>query len=201
VSIDLAIVTTQFRGRDHLFRRGVIGARVARAEPARALRLAATRRNVTVLRAASMRNANARTLARVKYNYECPGCGKGRRREWADREKSMICSNKLCKAETRTPAPADDWDAWVDQHDPPDEMAEAAYQINDDRDGLCTVPDCEREPHCLDHRIPYDDSVPPEMNSGKTRVANLYPMCTEHNVSKGRRNYWTWLLSGDAEDV
>ena len=84
------------------------------------------------------------------------------------------------------PSAADDVDAYVDQHDPPEEMAEAAREINGP-DGLCTVPGCTEEGDHLDHRVA-------STRSGRTCVSNLFPMCERHNLSKGEKDYELWLV-------
>jgi 5-methylcytosine-specific restriction endonuclease McrA len=79
-------------------------------------------------------------------------------------------------------SPADEPDAYVDQHDPPFEMQVAAYM----KGGTCTVPGCRNPAEVLDHRIAYN-------NGGPTSVTNLWPMCVPCNASKGDKDYLSWL--------
>lgn len=127
----------------------------------------------------------------MRYHYRCPVCGKGRVREWAERGDLIMCNG--CRKHTNAPAPDVQPDAWVDEHDPPREMAAAARRANGALGGRCTVPGCTEAADALDHRVPYDADAASEESPGRTCVRNLFPMCTEHNSSKGEENYAKWL--------
>jgi hypothetical protein len=48
------------------------------------------------------------------------------------------------------------------------------------------VPGCRRPAQTLDHRVPFS-------GGGTTSVINLFPMCNEHNESKGNTPYEVWI--------
>jgi hypothetical protein len=88
-----------------------------------------------------------------------------------------------CKTNHLPPKPSSQHDAFVDTHDWPSEMETAATNFKGKK---CTVPGCGKNYETLDHRIAYS-------NHGKTSVENLYPMCKDHNQSKGDKDYYSWL--------
>lgn len=51
----------------------------------------------------------------------------------------------------------------------------------------CTVPKCNKHYETLDHRLPFS-------KNGRTSVENLFPMCNEHNQSKGDTDYNVWAI-------
>jgi len=123
----------------------------------------------------------------MRYHFKCPACGSERQREWEKRDKKLKCPS--CDQMSAAPKPDQQPEAWVDQHDPPEEMRDAAMKINGFPDGRCTVPGCTEKADCLDHRVAYRDG-----EGGRTCVDNLFPMCTSHNSSKGDQDYENWLL-------
>lgn len=123
----------------------------------------------------------------MKYVFRCSDCGNWRERDWADRDERRACPK--CGWKAPAPDPEDDREAYVDQHDPPAEMENAVYYLK----GLtCTAPGCDAVADGLDHRIPYVDGRP--NGPGRTSVANLWPMCTKCNSSKGTRDYEDWCF-------
>src|SRR5262249_29762625 len=87
--------------------------------------------------------------------------------------------------EYHAPGPAEQREAYVDSHEWPAEMEEIVRRIRGNR---CTVPGCTRYADTLDHRIPWS-------RGGPTSVANLWPMCSQHNESKADTDYDVWLAA------
>jgi hypothetical protein len=117
----------------------------------------------------------------MEWNYRCPLCNKWCKINWSNRFDSIYC------AETNTyympPSPVEQHDAYVDTHDWPDEMELAVISL---KGYNCIVHGCIMVYETLDHRIPFS-------KEGKTSVSNLFPMCNEHNDSKGDSDYFAWL--------
>jgi len=122
----------------------------------------------------------------MRYHSACPNpsCGAPLVREWVDYTKIIECP--VCRVAGPAPDPRVQHDAWVDEPGPPDELSDAAYEVHGLEDGGCTVPGCTRRADVLDHREAF-------ANGGRTCVSNLYPMCSEHNASKGDTDYGEWL--------
>lgn len=119
----------------------------------------------------------------MKWNYRCLICNDWRNIKWEDRKKTHKC-HKNGKSYV-VPIPNDQHDAYVNTHNWPKEMEDAVIK---GKEKICTVPGCNKNYETLDHRIPYS-------MSGNTSVENLFPMCNNHNKSKGDKDYETWLQS------
>jgi 5-methylcytosine-specific restriction endonuclease McrA len=119
----------------------------------------------------------------MKWNYICPQCNKWVWIEWADRSNRFKCeeNGKIYDA----PSPSEQHSAYVDTHEWPEEIEAEVVLIKGTK---CTVPGCEKKYETLDHRVAYS-------KGGRTSVENLFPMCNEHNQSKGDLNYNAWLLA------
>jgi 5-methylcytosine-specific restriction endonuclease McrA len=117
----------------------------------------------------------------MKYNYVCPRCNQWREIEWADVDKTFQCHST--KQDYLPPRPAQQPGAFVDQHEWPSEMETAVIKMKGTK---CCVPGCSKKYETLDHRIAWS-------KGGKTSVENLWPMCVEHNSSKGDTDWNTWL--------
>ena len=118
----------------------------------------------------------------MKWNYRCPICGEWQETKWSPAIQIGGC-RKSPKKSFAIPSPKSQPEAFVDEHDPPEEMKAVVLATK----GLkCTVPGCTRPFEELDHRIPYGPN-------GRTSVNNLWPMCSAHNKSKGDTNYAEWL--------
>jgi 5-methylcytosine-specific restriction endonuclease McrA len=123
----------------------------------------------------------------MKWNYICPYCNEWRYVDWEKREGRFKCE-KMNKTYV-PPTPSDQEQAYVDTHEWPELMEEVVVGAK----GLaCTVPGCEAHYETLDHRIPFS-------RDGRTCVENLFPMCNEHNQSKGDKNYEVWLLARELD--
>jgi hypothetical protein len=118
----------------------------------------------------------------VKYHYKCPNCGIWRSVNWENRKEQRICRD--CHKTYTPPTPKEQPDAYVDQHDWPKEMGDLVYK---DKGKKCTVPGCSKIADTLDHRKPW------EHYKKGTSYENLFPMCGEHNSSKGDKDYEKWL--------
>lgn len=118
----------------------------------------------------------------MKWNYNCPRCNNHRVIEWAERQNSYLCHQNK-ELSYIPPTPAEQHSAYVDTHDWPSEMEQTVKAL---RGTKCTVPGCNKTGNTLDHRTAFS-------KGGKTCVANLYPMCTDHNLSKNDSDYDTWL--------
>ncbi|HNT26545.1 MAG TPA: HNH endonuclease signature motif containing protein [bacterium] len=117
----------------------------------------------------------------MNYFYRCPDCRKGISVEWRTRREEIPCPH--CKKRHVPPTPREQLEAYVDQREWPQEMEDTVRALKGD---LCTVPGCTNHADTLDHRVPWGER-------GKTSVWNLYPMCREHNESKGDRDYYEWV--------
>lgn len=80
--------------------------------------------------------------------------------------------------------PSQQYDAYVDTHEWPKEMEAVVVAL---RRRICTAPGCAKAYETLDHRIPWS-------KGGPTSVANLFPMCTQHNLEKGNTDYAKWVM-------
>ena len=119
----------------------------------------------------------------MEWNYRCPLCNRWRQINWLDRFDARNCDKK--DTYYLPPGPLEQHDAYVDTHAWPDEMEQAVLTL---KGFNCCVPGCYKVFETLDHRVPFS-------KGGKTSVNNLFPMCEEHNKSKGDSDYSTWLNS------
>lgn len=117
----------------------------------------------------------------MEWNYRCPYCNKWCKINWLDRFDARICNEK--ELNYLPPGPLEQHDAFVDTHEWPDEMEKAVLSL---KGFNCSVHGCYKIYETLDHRIPFS-------KGGKTSVDNLFPMCDEHNQSKGDSEYSVWL--------
>ena len=118
----------------------------------------------------------------MRWYFKCGHCGSPTSTEWTTRTHLKLC--RECKRRFRPPTPASDRDAFVDGRDPPDEMRAIVLRL---KGRQCTTPGCKRSWDALDHRIPFS-------KGGRTSVNNLWPMCNQHNESKGDADYLSWLV-------
>jgi 5-methylcytosine-specific restriction endonuclease McrA len=93
----------------------------------------------------------------------------------------MKCGN--CEKNRKVPSPHEQHDAYVDQHDWPQEMEDAVFS---EKGKSCVISGCNDKEITLDHIVPWD-------KNGKTSVRNLQPMCKSHNSSKGAKDFAVWL--------
>lgn len=119
----------------------------------------------------------------MNWHYRCPKCSAWGYVKWEEREKSYTCHG--CKHSHYPPSPSVQHDAYVDTHEWPLEMEQNVYSIKGTK---CTVPGCSKRAGTLDHRIAWS-------KGGNTSVDNLFPMCEEHNNSKGDSDYQPWLYT------
>ena len=117
----------------------------------------------------------------MNWNYKCPKCNEWREIEWSKKDDSYKCHKT--KQMYDPPTPSEQPNAYVDTHEWPKEMGTVVINIKGKK---CTVPGCKKDYETLDHRIAF-------AKGGKTSVSNLFPMCEEHNLSKGDKDYLTWL--------
>lgn len=117
----------------------------------------------------------------MKWNYVCPICNQWRQIDWSERNSTFSCHIK--QAKYKPPNPSEQIEAFVATHEWPQEME---YIVTFKKGKLCTVPGCKKKFETLDHRIPWS-------KKGPTSVKNLYPMCNEHNQSKGDSDYSEWI--------
>jgi 5-methylcytosine-specific restriction endonuclease McrA len=117
----------------------------------------------------------------MKWNYICPKCQIWRKIEWDSRQAIFNCHNT--NESYSPPTPSQQHIAYFDTREWPSEMETVVVNLKGKK---CTVPGCNKDYESLDHRIAY-------ANGGKTSVENLFPMCTDHNSSKGDKDYETWL--------
>jgi len=119
----------------------------------------------------------------MKWNYKCHDCSTWLFVEWEERGEMRSCPN--CKNKHYVPRPEEEYEAYVDQHEWPQEMEDAVHIL---KGKTCIIKNC---PHknatiTLDHILAWD-------NRGKTSVENLQPMCQPHNSSKGTKDFKEWL--------
>jgi hypothetical protein len=117
----------------------------------------------------------------MKWNYICPKCKNWRNINWESRGSTYDCHKT--KESYIPPTPSQQHYAYVDTHDWPKEMEAVVIDL---KGGKCTVPGCYKDADTIDHRIAF-------INGGKTSVENLFPMCKDHNSSKGDKDYNAWL--------
>jgi hypothetical protein len=117
----------------------------------------------------------------MKWHYRCPKCNARLSINWEEREQKRLCED--CNSPHDPPSSSEQHDAWVDRHDWPDEMERTVYVV---RGKTCTVPGCQKRADTLDHRRAWS-------KGGRTSVDNLFPMCEDHNQSKGDEDYHDWL--------
>jgi len=122
----------------------------------------------------------------MKWHYSCPLCGAWISVKWAEKDSRFQCP--ICHRPHWPPSPSVQRDAYVNDRTPPVEMAEDVYRL---KGHACTVPRCQNDGDTLDHRIPW------EHYKKGTCVDNLFPMCSEHNSSKGEKDYFDWLRELD----
>jgi len=125
----------------------------------------------------------------MNWHYRCPSCGAWGYIDWEKRENIFKCHKY--KVGYTPPSPYEDHDAYIDAHDWPLEMEEVVIAL---KGKYCTVPWCKKKYETLDHRVAYS-------KDGRTSVVNLFPMCNEHNQSKGDSNYDNWLRKQLAEEI
>ena len=118
----------------------------------------------------------------MEWHYDCPRCGAPVYIDWMDRHVQHACHQT--KRPYWPPGPAEQRDAYVDTHSWPVEMERVVLNLKGVR---CTVPGCQHRYETLDHRVPW-------ARGGPTSVNNLWPMCNEHNRSKGDTDYQSWLM-------
>lgn len=119
----------------------------------------------------------------MKWNYKCLCCGTWYQIDWNKRDLTYLCTKDNSKKH-QPPSPEQQKDAYVDTHNWPEEMEEVVVKIKGSK---CTVPNCKKTAETLDHRVPWS-----KYEKG-TCVNNLFPMCNEHNQSKGDTDYQLWL--------
>jgi hypothetical protein len=117
----------------------------------------------------------------MKWHYHCPICGLPHSCKWEERKEKQKCIVNF--TEYHPPTPAKDHQAFVNTRQWSEEIEKAVVKI---RGNKCTVPGCKKEYETLDHRIPWS-------KKRKTSVENLWPMCEEHNKSKGNSAYEEWV--------
>lgn len=118
----------------------------------------------------------------MKWYFNCPLCKAGLSISWESNGKESNCPK--CKNKIKIPTPGDQYSAYVDQHDWPEDMATIVYSI---KGNTCIIQGCNDKNITLDHIVPWD-------NSGRTCVNNLQPMCQSHNSSKGVQEFNRWLI-------
>jgi 5-methylcytosine-specific restriction endonuclease McrA len=119
----------------------------------------------------------------MRYHYVSPACRQWVWIDWEIRHGAIHCPH--LDVTYRAPGPAEQVDAYVDTHEWPEEMEDIVRRLRGDR---CTVPGCSRYADTLDHRTPWSQG-------GHTCVANLWPMCSDHNTSKSDTDYVVWLAA------
>lgn len=117
----------------------------------------------------------------MKWHYRCPICHEWRNIDWDKRDKTYDCHKN--EAAYIPPTPSEQNGAFVNTQEWPEEIEMVVVTLKGD---LCTIPGCNKKYETLDHRIPYS-------KGGRTSVDNLWPMCNEHNQSKGDSDYDEWL--------
>lgn len=117
----------------------------------------------------------------MKWNYKCSICYSWGSIDWKDIDNTYTCHS--CKKIHISPKPENQFFAFVDTREWPNEMEKTVINIKGNK---CTVPGCKKDYGTLDHRIAFSQG-------GKTSVNNLFPMCIEHNQSKGDKDYSIWL--------
>lgn len=120
----------------------------------------------------------------MKWFSRCPYCNEMRNVDWEKRQNKYQCHKDNTKIYTPF-TPSQDSSGYVDTHNWPEEIETIVIGLKGKN---CTVPGCSKKYQTLDHRIPWS-------KNGKTSVENLFPMCTEHNLSKSDTEYETWLKS------
>lgn len=122
----------------------------------------------------------------MRWHYRCPLCSSWMSVDWEKKDKPFDCP--VCHRMHYPPSPLDQRDAYVNDRTPPAEMVEDVYRL---KGRACCVPRCLKDGDTLDHRIPW------EYYKRGTCVDNLFPMCSEHNSSKGDKDYFDWLKTLD----
>lgn len=117
----------------------------------------------------------------MEWHYRCPICDEWRKIDWSKRFEARYCDNT--ESYYIPPSPSEQHDAYIDTHEWPDLME---YTVVTGKGNQCTVTGCTKVYETLDHRVPFS-------KGGKTSVDNLFPMCNDHNLSKGDSDYFTWL--------
>jgi len=117
----------------------------------------------------------------MNWNYKCPECNEWGEIDWLKKDDSYRCHKT--KETYNPPIPSEQHEAYVDTRKWPKKMETVVTNIKGKK---CTVPGCKKDYETLDHRIAYT-------KGGRTSVSNLFPMCEEHNLSKGEKDYSTWL--------
>lgn len=117
----------------------------------------------------------------MEWHFKCPLCKSWCRAEWGVVEERSKCNS--CHKFRVIPGPADQHDAWVDQHDWPVEMEEVVHELKGTK---CVISGCRGTEMTLDHIIAWE-------KDGPTSVSNLQPMCKSQNSSKNDMNLAVWL--------
>ncbi len=119
----------------------------------------------------------------MQWSFLCPVCFNWHSVNWEKHGMLLECSTK--NKNYIVPTPSQQHEAYVDTHDWPKNMESVVLIL---KGRICTVPGCTHPYETLDHRVPFS-------KEGKTSVSNLFPMCNEHNKSKGDEDYSAWLLT------
>ncbi len=122
----------------------------------------------------------------MKWYYRCPVCNQWRSVEWERHGKRALCH--VNKKNYIIPGPRDQFGEYVDQRQWPEEMEKVVVHLKGTRCTVCRELGFNTPYETLDHRIPF-------AKKGKTSVANLFPMCEEHNLSKADNEYTQWLAA------
>jgi hypothetical protein len=117
----------------------------------------------------------------LKYHYPCPHCQTARHCEWEERLARKQCRH--CRKPYLPPTPAEEPDAYVDQQEPPPEMADA---VRARKGPACAASDCHNPAAGLDHGVPYSQG-------GRTSVNNLLPLCPACHAARRDERQQTWL--------
>lgn len=125
----------------------------------------------------------------MKWHYRCPICKHWRSIDWTRISSKFKCHKDESK-KYYPPRPKDQHDAYVDDHNWPEEMEKTVIALKGNK---CTVPDCKKKFETLDHHVAWS-------KGGKTSVANLFPICNKHNQSKGDKDYEEWLFEEEFND-
>lgn len=119
----------------------------------------------------------------MKWFFPCTACNEWHSFDWKDHGVESVCPTT--KHIIIIPTPAIQLDGYVDTQEWPSEMEKVVVNL---KGLMCTIPWCIKGYQTLDHRVPFSAG-------GRTSVDNLYPMCNEHNQSKGDADYHEWIVS------
>lgn len=116
----------------------------------------------------------------MEWHYYCIHCLSWMHVDWVLRGQPFTCP--ICKSYDQIPFPSQQILAYVNEHRWPKDMENAVLELKGNK---CTAPGCNKNYETLDHRLPFS-------NGGRTSVENLFPMCEEHNLSKGDKPFSKW---------